>query len=323
MLPDGLSTQTSIPEPERHDRGFRPAILTSLLLHGVMVLAFGRAAFAPPQKVESAPIIDPVNISIVGSSPQRRRALATRSANAARQPATPERLPVPAPIRNPAPTPSEAIAVAEAVPPADSGAGTQREPVLDMDSLQESISGYMATYRSEGLEQQLRECQQYRDRYARWDCPEGEEPLTETQARIEDSMEDTFRTWVYGYDLNIVRSEKLKTEMLALRPLMEKEGVMGEVARHAHLLRVAEYERLNPGQRASGNNLTLGVGPNRGPSTGGTITVFSIGAGGLSVLNGVLGIGWNGKVHVKERAPARKPDDGRIRVPERAPVPEK
>ncbi len=294
--------------------------MTSLLLHGVMVLALGRTAFTPPQQVESAPVIDPVSVRIVGSSPQRRRAAAARSANAARQPTTPELSPVPAPIRNTTPVPSEAIVVAEAVPPADSGTSEQSEPVLDMERLQESISGYIATYRTEGLEQQLRDCQQYRDRYARWDCPEGEEPKTETQARIDANMDDTFRDWVYGYDLNIVRSEKLMTEMLALRPLMEKEGVMGEVARHAHLMRVGEYERLNPGQRANGNDPMLGVRPNRGPSTGGTITVFSIGVGGLTVLNGVLSIGWDGKVHVKERAPARKPDDGRIRVPARAPA---
>lgn len=268
--------------PEFRDPRFRPAIAVSLLLHLGVALALGRVA---TQHVGDDIGALPVSIAVADAPPNDT------------EPAT--------------------VSNAPSTIPAGEG-----EIVLDQQELQNSITTFLSTYRSDSLEQDLRECQQYRDRYARWDCPEGEEPKTETQARIDDNMNEAFRDWVYGYDLNIARSEKLMTEMLALRPLLEEEGVLGEVARHAHLLREAEYERLHPGQRASGNMPIVGVIGNGGPSIGGTITFLSIGGGGLSLLNGVWGIGWNGKVQLKEQAPARKPDDGRIPVPERASVPE-
>jgi hypothetical protein len=193
---------------------------------------------------------------------------------------------MPEPVTEPSPAIAVAGLASEAVAPSEPDT-----PAVDIARLRSSIDNYVTSYRRDGLEQYVLDCKHYRERHAGWDCPEGEELKTATQARIDAGMEETFRAWVYGRDLNIARSEKLMTEMLTLRPLMDQDGVLGEVARDAHFARVVEYERLNPG--------------------GGSFELLSIGGNGITLLKGVLSIGWNGKVRVWEfpRVPAPRPDD--------------
>ena len=271
-------------------------MVASLLLHAGLGLALGRAVMTSSDRAEDPATNNTVSVRVV-TRPQRN-ATSTPS-DVPEAPAPAESAPV-----NEAPSVTDApIPVADTAPSTNVDTGDAAGPVLDSANLQDSISTYMATYRSAGLEQQLRECQQYRERYARWDCPQGEEPKTATQARIDDKMEGTFRDWVYGRDLNIAIAEKLMTEMLTLRPLMNDNGVMGDVARDLEFLKTAEYERLTG--RVRDNGLQVGPLPS---AVGGTITVLSIGGGGITLLNG-WSIGWDGKVRALPGTPAPRPDE--------------
>jgi hypothetical protein len=284
--------------------------VASALLHVGLILLVARAAFAPrPPAADDVPV-NATSVRVVVRSPQRRmpEAASVDESQQAELPVAPAVVEIPpaSDIAPPEPTPPTAVADGQA---AETSTSSNPDGVaLDMQGVRASIDSYIAGDKGARLEQQLRECQQYRDRYARWDCPRGDKPQTATRARIDARMEQSFRAWDYGRDLNIARSEKLMTEMLALRPLMEDTGVLGEIAHEAHLLRVGEYERLNPHLR-TGNDLVVGTGLNAGPSVGASITVLDIGLGGISVLNGLLNIRWDGKVSGPARTPAPRPNE--------------
>jgi hypothetical protein len=302
MLSHSTMEGPTIPPTARHDRRLRPAVVASLLLHAGLALALARSSFTLSPASDDEVETPAVRVTIVTSSPQSRPA--------APLPAPPEE-PVaeivespaaPAPAEDSGPDPIEAVT--EAAPPADADAANAEEVVLDVNRLREAIGASMITYRREVLEQGLQDCQQYRERYDRWDCPQEAEVTTAMQEQIDENLDVTFRAYTYGHDRNARISEELLADMDAMRPLMEADGVLGTLARQRYYMKALQYENLNPGAVPG----IPGGGSIGGPNLGGTVTLMTFSGGGIDVLNGLLTLGPGG-IKVKPPQPARAFDE--------------
>jgi hypothetical protein len=297
MLPDALFSEPGLAEPERPHRRL-PAITTSVLLHAALVFALVRVAPTVPPPANDASAKPAVVVSIATRSPQRRSAPPAPVAIVEPEAATADAPALSEPVDDPADSapPENPVApttVTDTEAAEETTSGAQPAIVLDRTRLQNSISGHVANYKQDLLDQTSQECQQYRDRYARWDCPQEDEVKTATQARIDENLDLTFRDWVYGYDANARISRELVAEQSRLQPLMEDQGVLGALARERHALIREQYIFLNPV-----------------PEEEGTIRLVTFGLGGITILNR-LQIGLDGEIKSgnEVRGPAPHLDD--------------
>lgn len=194
--------------------------------------------------------------------------------------------PPPATPQAPAAEPQEVSLEDTPVSPLPTIDDETTEPTLDIARLQDSIRGTTSLYRLDTLDQQMDACRQYRERYARWNCPRDNVPKTAAQEAIDTQMQATFRAWTYGHSENARIVRELEADMNALRPLMADTGMLGEVARTHYYLKATQHEVMAP----PGSN-------------DGTITILTLTPGGLVILNGWMTIGFDGKV--RDKAPAR------------------
>lgn len=292
MQSDASSARPAIPERERAERGLRLGIIASVLLHAGLVLVVARAVTMPLPSTEEA-ARPSLQVSIVTRSPRR-------------EPQPDE--PADARVAPPDESPSEASVMESAgIPPPRIETPTQEQEAsladnpgstlptiddetsaatLDIGRLRDSIRGTLGLHRSDTLDQQMDACRQYRERYARRDCPKANETRTAAQDAIDTQMQATFRAWTYGHSENARIVREMEADMNALRPLMADPGVLGEVARTHYYLKAVQHEVMAP----PGSN-------------DGTVTILTLTPGGLVILNGWMTIGFDGKV--KDKAPAR------------------
>ncbi len=127
------------------------------------------------------------------------------------------------------------------------------------------------------------ECQRYRNRYEVQDCPPGEEAKTEQQVAIEKDLDQTFTDWVTGYDRNKRIADELEAEGKELHAMIEKGGVLGELASERYFLKASQYQRLNTVNKS------------------GTVPILKFGGGGLSLLAGLVTIDFKGTIRFRDK----------------------
>jgi hypothetical protein len=300
MLPDSLYSEPGLPEPASQVRGFWPAVTVSALLHLAVGIALVRLEPESSQPADAVGDTPSVVIRIAPSSPQRRAETPAAAANAAQEAEIAElpdlAPPVNATVVVTVPAGTTPTVATDETPTQDPGIA------LDIATLQNSISSHMQVYRRDVLNQDLQECQQYRERYERWDCPQEEELKSAARERIDENFDTTFRAYTYGHDANARISRELLADMDAMRPLMEDEGVLGTLARERYYLKELEYKYLNPGGYQGGFAPIV--------NTGGVVGLASINLGGIDILNGLLTLSFkDGKVDVMNKGPAKPFDE--------------
>lgn len=317
MQADASSARPAIPERVRGERGLRHGVIASVLLHAGLALAIGRVVTTPlpPSDDAARPSLQVTVVTRIPRIAESRQdeatdlqresefaeasVIASEASVIESEASVIESTELPPPSANieiPAAETQEAALTDTSANPSPATSDEASAPVLDIGRLQESIRGTTRLYRRDTLDQQMDACREYRERYARWDCPKDKEVKTAMQEAIDTNMQATFRAWTYGHSENERISRELLADMDALRPLLDDPGVLGEVARTRYTLKSEQYALLNP----------------PGSGGGGVVTIIALGVPGLVILNGLLTIGFDGKVRVRDeqlKGPARQVDE--------------
>jgi hypothetical protein len=159
------------------------------------------------------------------------------------------------------PVETNTAAVSPAVPesgietgPAGEGDDEGKLPYLDPGQINATVSSFVSGYRQGLTGDWLADCVRYEIEHGVQDCPQGQVQRTVQQQQIDR----IFRT-ANGAFLNAMNTRKLQEDMDSMRPFLDEDSLVGELARQRYSYDRVAYEVLN------GEAGVPGSGPQSGP----------------------------------------------------------
>jgi hypothetical protein len=234
-----------IPDQRQNTRGFRAAVVVSLLLH--LLVIFGvvtvRFEIAPATAVVGA------RPAIVLTLRQRipRSQIVLEDGAALAQTLSPALKRTNAgPVSPPPLTTNRADESRKTTSPVP----TDTTPVFDENRIAQSIANYMATYRPPQQDAGSDKCPLYRRRNLTDDCPQEPNDLGNQQLEMAKNLNELFTSYVTGHARNARVTQGLLAEMDRLRPLMSsKNPVLAQVARASYYDSEDRYFYLTGGHK--------------------------------------------------------------------------
>lgn len=277
-------------------RHLKSALAASLLLHAGLLAGLFHVQMAKKNaaNTESKPAL---LVGFAGINPQRGSRRSTTSVSGeddttlSSPPNTPA-LVATQPLTPVAPSSAVDAGTNESAGIEQSSDATDGEPVaLDASALQQSITNYVTSQHGVRQQQWLTECQRYRNRYEKQDCPPGEEAKSEQREAIDNNLDDTFMAWVNGHDRNKRMADELVKEGEELHALMEQGGLIGQLAGEQYAVKQIFFNKvLSPETEAQRTSREHGIRILTFPSKN-----------GLVFFGGLFTIGFNGKVKVNDK----------------------
>ncbi len=161
-------------------------------------------------------------------------------------------------------------------------------PELNTESVKNSVATYVATYKSTLTSDWLAECLRYQNEHGVKSCPPGAAGASEDTTTVAAATRQMFSTYVSGAASNARLSKQLISEMDTMRPYLDDDSVMGELARQRYELAQGSYCAMNGGCR--GASLTTSGSFATAVSNEGRLRILGISPGGVSLFSGLMSL---------------------------------
>ena len=274
--PDVLMT-ADIPDAVEVERTPVLAIIASLLLHVLLGLVF--LQLSPGNQMQpEAPQRTVITITLQEQEPPApaEEPLSPETVAEVALVADEEAIPSGTPadeITPPAETPAPPQMPEQEVATAETEAGQQVTPGLSYNDVTAAVSSYMSTYRSNLNQDWVAVCQRYKVEHGVQDCPQGQPDGAWSRSGNELIVESFER--INGKYQNQQTSRELLANMDRMRPLLNDDSIVGELARQRYSYDSFAYTRIN--------------GDDRVPRGGaGAMTFLQFSPTGLVLFNGLM-----------------------------------